>query len=112
VVPKRSVAPGWLWWALLGGAAVVAMWTWFVFGFLSEPSVVGRILAVLVVYIALSIVAALAGAVGALGLVLGEPSGRSLAWIAATTLTLTGVGAIAGIPALIGLLASRGAGKP
>lgn len=102
----------WLWWALLAGAVVVAAWAWFIFGFISEPSAVGRILAVLVFWIALSLAAALAGAVGALGLVLHEPSGRSVAWIAATTMTLTGVGAIAGIPALIGLLASRGTARP
>jgi hypothetical protein len=102
----------WLWGALLVGAVVAAGWAWFIFGFISEPSAVGRILAVLVFWIALSLAAALAGAVGALGLVLHEPSARSLAWIAATTMTLTGVGAVAGIPALIGLLASRGAARP
>ena len=85
----------------------MAAWAWFIFGFITEPSAVGRVLAVLVTWIALSIAAALAGAVGAIGLLRREASGRALAWIAAIAMTLTGVGAIAGIPALIGLLASR-----
>jgi hypothetical protein len=90
----------------------MAAWAWFIFGFISEPSAVGRILVVLVTWIAVSISAAIAGAVGALGLVLRESSGRPLAWIAAVAMTLTGVGAVAGIPALIGLLASRNAARP
>jgi len=102
----------WLWWALLAGAVVAAAWAWFIFGFISEPSAVGRILGVLVFWIALSIAAALAGAVGALGLVRGESSGRTLAWIAAVAMTFTGVGAIAGIPALIGLVWSRKPSRP
>jgi hypothetical protein len=116
-VPTRVPAgqrttPAWLWWALLAGAVVMAAWAWFIFGFITEPSAVGRVLAVLVTWIALSITAALAGAVGAIGLLRREASGRALAWIAAIAMTLTGVGAIAGIPALIGLLASRQAARP
>jgi len=104
--------PTWLWWVLLVGAVLTAGWAWFVFGFISEPSAVGKILAVLVIWIALSVTAALAGAVGAVGLLRRESSGRTIAWIAAITMTLSGIGAIAGIPALIGLLASRGAVRP
>jgi hypothetical protein len=90
----------------------MAAWAWFIFGFISEPSAVGRILAVLVIWIAISIAAGLAGAVGAMALLRHEMSGRPLAWIAAIGMTLTGVGAIAGIPALVGLLASRNASRP
>jgi len=112
VSPAQRPAPAWLWWALLVGAVVAAAWAWFIFGFISEPSAVGRILAVLVIWIAVSIAAALAGAVGALGLLRGESSGRTLAWIAAVAMTFTGVAAVVGIPALIGLLASRRAARP
>jgi hypothetical protein len=90
----------------------MAAWAWFIFGFISEPSAVGRILAVLVTWIALSLTSAVAGAVGAIELLRHGSSGRPLAWIAAAAMTLTGIGAVAGIPALIGLIASRGAARP
>ncbi len=82
-------------------------WAWFVSGFLSEPSAVGRILAVLVTSIVISIVSGLAGAAGAVGLLRNDSWGRPLAWIAAITLTLSVAGAIGGVPALIGLGWSR-----
>ncbi len=106
------VTPVWLWAALLVGAVLMAVWAWFIFGFISEPSAVGRILAVLVTWIALSITSALAGAVGAMELLRHGSSGRALAWIAAVAMTLTVVGAVAGIPALIGLVSSRKADRP
>jgi hypothetical protein len=87
----------------------MAVWAWFIFGFLSEPSATGKILGVLVTWIALSIVSALAGAVGAIGLLRREASARPIAWIAAVGMTLTGVGAVVGIPALVGLAWSRNA---
>jgi hypothetical protein len=103
---QRST-PVWLWAALLAGAAVTAWWAWFVFGFIHEPSAVGPVLAVLLISIATSVTATLAGAVGAIALLRGEATSRSLAWLAAIAMTFTGVGAIAGVPALIGLLWSR-----
>jgi hypothetical protein len=108
----KPAGPAWLWGALLAGAVVNAWWAWFIFGFISEPSAVGRVLFVLVTWIALSITSALAGALGAMGLLRREASGRPLAWIAAIAMTLTGVGAVAGIPALIGLGSSRNAYRP
>ena len=97
----------WLWAALLAGAVVNVWWAWFVAGFLSEPSAVGRVLAALLASIALSAASGVAGAIGALGLLRHEEWDRAVAWIAAVAMTLTGVGAIAGIPAVIGLWWSR-----
>ncbi len=58
-------APSWLWWTLLFGAVLLVAWGWFVLGFLTEPSAVGRMRAGLIVIggvsIALGIGAAIAG---------------------------------------------------
>jgi len=99
--------PPWLWVALLAGAVVTTWWAWFVFGFIQEPSAVGRVLIALLTMIGTSLFAGLAAAVGAFGLALQSAWGRPVAWIAAVAVTLTGVGAIAGIPSLIGLWWSR-----
>ena len=107
-----TATPGWIWVALLTGAVVTVGWAWFVSGFLSEPSAVGRVLVVLLTSICLSTVSGLAGAAGAMGLLRRQPWGRPLAWIAAVTLTLSGAGAIGGIPALVGLVASRKHASP
>jgi hypothetical protein len=47
-----------------------------------------------------------------MGLLRRQPWGRPLAWVAAVTLTLSGAGAIGGIPALVGLVASRKHASP
>ncbi len=100
-------APVWVWPVLLVGAALTLYWAWFIIGFLSEPSAVGRVLIVLWTSIASSIGSAVLGVIGAVGLVRRERWARTIAAIAAAAMTLTGVGAIAGIPALIGLVSSR-----
>jgi hypothetical protein len=107
-----SLTPVWLWAALLVGAVLTVWWAWFVAGFLSEPSAVGPVLMVLVGSIILSTVSGFAGAVAAMGLLRRKPWGRPLAWIAAVALTLSGLGAIGGIPALVGLGWSRKASTP
>jgi len=109
---QAGAAPPWLWAALLAGAVVTLWWAWFVSGFLSEPSAVGRVLVVLLTSIGLSALSGLAGAAGAVGLLRRDTWGRPLAWIAAVALTLSGAGAIGGVPALVGLVASRGAARP
>ncbi|HEY8815251.1 MAG TPA: hypothetical protein VIP57_09135 [Candidatus Dormibacteraeota bacterium] len=111
-VGHGRASPPWLWVALLVGAAVTLWWAWFVSGFLSEPSAVGRVLLVLLGSIGLSALSGLAGAVGAVGLIRRESWARALAWIAAVALTLSGAGAIGGVPALVGLVASRGTARP
>ena len=54
-----------MWWTLLIGAALLVAWGWFVLGFLTEPSAVGRVRAGLIVIggvsIVLGVVAAVAG---------------------------------------------------
>ena len=109
---RPQPTPVWIWAALLAGAVVTVWWAWFVAGFLSEPSAVGRVLAALLASIALSAASGAAGAIGAFGLLRHEEWGRAVAWIAAVAMTLTGVGAIAGIPALIGLGWSRKGFRP
>ena len=106
------MTPRWLWAALLTGAVVTVWWAWFVSGFLSEPSAEGRILAVLVTSICISVLSGLDGAFAAVGLLRHEPWSRRMAWIAAVSLTVSGAGAIGGIPALIGLGWSRNPARP
>jgi hypothetical protein len=114
--PARSagvtITPAWLWVALLAGAVVTGWWAWFVSGFLSEPSAVGRVLAVLLASILLSVFSGMDGALAAVGLLRKEPWARRMAWIAAVSLTVSGAGAIGGIPALVGLVWSRRAATP
>lgn len=54
-----------MWWSLLIGAILFVAWGWFVLGFLTEPSAVGRMRAGLIVIggvsIALGVIAAVAG---------------------------------------------------
>ena len=109
---EDSVTPPWLWVALLAGAAVAIWWGWFVFGFIQEPSAVERVLIALLTLVGTSVVAGFAGAIASYGLVRNAAWSRPVAWIAAVLITLTGVGAIAGIPALVGLWWSRKASRP
>jgi hypothetical protein len=110
--PAPAATPAWVWPVLLLGAAIMVTWAWFIVGFLSEPSAVGRSRIVLVTSIAYSIGAAFVGVVGAFGLARHERWGRTLAGIASAAMTFTVVGAIAGIPALIGIWSSRNSAKP
>jgi hypothetical protein len=110
--PVRRVTPAWLWAALLAGAVLTLWWAWFVAGFLQEPSAVGPVLLVLLASIFLSVISGITGAVGAMGLLRRMPWARPLAWVAAIMLTLSGLGAVGGIPALIGLGWSRKASTP
>jgi hypothetical protein len=86
-------------------------WAWFVIGFLTEPSAVGRVWIVLVMSSAYSAGSAVVGVIGAVGLMRGERWGRTLAGIASAAMTFSVVGAIAGIPALIGLWSSRNSSR-
>ena len=89
------------------GAGVMIAWAWFILGFLSEPSAVGRIRFVLLTSSVYSIGSALASLIGAIGLIRRERWAGTVAVIASASLTLTVVGAVAGIPALIGLMSPR-----
>ena len=104
--------PPWLWVALLAGAVIAMWWASFVFGFIQEPSAVGRLLVGLLALIGTAAVAGLMGLIASFGLVRNALWGRPAAWVAALFITLTGVGAIAGVPALVGLMWSRKASRP
>jgi len=104
---EPAVTPPWVWPVLLIGAAVMLGWAWFIVGFLTEPSAVGRIKFVLVTSSAYSVGAAVVGVLGAIGLIRHERWARTAAGIASGAMTLTVIGAIAGIPVLIALISSR-----
>jgi hypothetical protein len=56
-------APRWVWWAVLVVAAFLIVWGWYVLGYLTEPSAVGRLRAGLIVVGVGSIIVGVAGAV-------------------------------------------------
>lgn len=105
------MTPRWVWWTLMIGAVVLAGWAWFVFGFRSEPSAVGRSRLVLDLVAGGSIGAALLGSAAAVALLTRRQWAPRLALVAAILMTLTVVGAIAGVPALIGLVSSRNSAR-
>jgi hypothetical protein len=109
--PDQATTPPWVWAVLLIGSALMLWWGWFIVGFLSEPSAVGRIWVVLVTSSAYSAGSAVVGVIGAIGLLRRERWARMLAGIASAAMTLTVVGAIAGIPVLVALVSSRNSNK-
>ena len=96
-----------MWWTLLLGAAILVAWAWFLLGFLSEPSAVGRPRAALALIGGFSIGTAVLAVVAVVGLLKRARWAGGFALAAAIFMILTGAGAIAGIPALIGLVSSR-----
>jgi hypothetical protein len=82
-------------------------WGWFVLGFLAEPSAIGGVKVALLVIGGCSMVAAVLGIVAAGGLIRVARWAPAVALVASVLMILSVVGAIMGIPALIGLLASR-----
>ena len=109
--PAQATTPPWVWAALLIGSALMLWWGWFIIGFLTEPSAVGRIWVVLVTSSAYSAGSAVVGVIGAIGLVRRERWARTVAGIASAAMTLTVIGAIAGIPVLAALISSRNSNK-
>jgi hypothetical protein len=107
VEPVQSTAPPWVWVALVFGAGLMLAWAWFILGFLSEPSAVGRIRFVLVTSSIYSIGCALVGLISAVGLIRRERWAATLGVIASAAMTFSVVGAVVGIPALIGLMSPR-----
>jgi hypothetical protein len=103
----RVTTPPWVWVALVFGAVVMAAWAWFILGFLSEPSAVGRIRVVLVTSAVYSIGSALVSLISAIGLVRRERWAGTLGVVAAASMSLTVVGAAVGVPALVGLISPR-----
>ena len=109
---SRKLTPRWVSVALAVGAVITIAWAPFIYQFTSEVASDRRSKAVLVIWTAVSIVAALLGAAGAIGILRRERWGRMVSWAASVVITITLVGAIAGIAALMGLWSSRGASKP
>jgi hypothetical protein len=105
--PPSATTPPWVWVTLVFGAGVMLAWACFILGFLSEPSAVGRIRFVLVTFAIYSIGSALMSLVSALGLIRRERWAGTVAVIASASMTLTVIGAVFGIPALIGLMSPR-----
>ena len=108
----QAATPEWVWPVLVVGAAIMVTWAWFIVGFLSEPSAVGRSRIVLLTSIVYSIGAAFVGVLGAAGLARKKRWGRTLAGIASAAMAFSVIGAIAGIPALIGIWSSRNSSRP
>jgi hypothetical protein len=98
--------------ALAVGVVIAVAWAPFIYQFTSEVASDRRSKAVLVAWTAISIAAALLGAVGAIGILRGFRSSRVFGWIGSFVLVLTLVGALPGIAALMGLWSSRKASKP
>lgn len=101
--PAQRRTPAWVWWTLLIGAGVLFAWAWFLSGFFSEPSAVGRSRAVLGLVAGGSAGTALLGVVAALGLLRRARWAPRLALVASVFMIVTVVGAIAGIPVVVGL---------
>ena len=100
-------SPRWVWWTLLVGAVVLFVWGWYVLGFLTEPSAVGGVWAALLLIGAGSIAAGLLGVIAAGALVARTQWAWRIAIVASVFMSLSIVGAIAGVPALVGVIASR-----
>lgn len=99
--------PRWIWFTLLAGSALLLVWGTFVLSFTAEPSAVGRTGAAVMLIGGGSVAAGLLGAVAAFGLYRRARWALSLAWVASVLMVLSVVSSWAGIPALIGLAASR-----
>ena len=56
-------APRWVWWTVVVVAVFLLVWGWYVLGFLTEPSAVGRLRAGLIVIGAGSMLVGIVGAV-------------------------------------------------
>jgi hypothetical protein len=107
--------PGWVWWALAAGSAVLMAWGWFLSQFESEPSAVGRVGLVLTFWSVWSTIAALGGIASLFQLLFFRQFERRLragAAGAAILMTSTVVGAVAGIPVLVAIYSSRKSVRP
>jgi hypothetical protein len=82
------------------------LWAGFLFGFRSEPSATGRSRVVLLVYTFYTVLSALAGIGAAIGVLRGSGWSRIPAAVAAAAMTLTCLGAVAGVPVLLGVVPS------
>ena len=107
----KPVTQTWVSVALLAGGVIALAWALFLAQFFGEPSAVGPVRAVLLTWSGLSLATAILAVPAAIMLLRRDRFGRPIGWVASILMTATWVGAIAGIPALIGLGWSRPA-KP
>jgi hypothetical protein len=110
--PARPVTQTWVSVALLIGGLIGLAWALFLAQFFGEPSAVGPVRAVLLTWSGMSVATFILAVPAAIMLLRRARSGRPVAWIVSILMTATWVGAIAGIPALIGLGFSRKPAKP
>jgi hypothetical protein len=103
----RHATPAWVGWILVLGAVLLVAWAWFIAGFLTEPSAVGRSRVVLVMAIGVGVVAAAAGLLSGFGVIAHRRWSWAAGMLASAVMILSVVGAITGVPALIGLWSSR-----
>ncbi|MFI5283513.1 MAG: hypothetical protein ACHQ0J_10370 [Candidatus Dormibacterales bacterium] len=105
-------ASRWVGWILVVGALGLLVWAWFLLGFRSEPSATGRSRLVLLAYVAYTAVSALSGLAAAFGVARGARGSRRWAAVAAVAMSLTCVGAIAGVPVLVSVVPSPRSPSP
>jgi hypothetical protein len=107
----KPITQTWVSVALLIGGAIALAWAVFLAQFFGEPSAVGPVRAVLLTWSGMSLATFILAVPAAIMLLRRDRLGRSLGWFVSILMTATWVGAIAGIPALIGLGVSRRAAK-
>ena len=110
--PAKPVTQTWVSVALLLGGVIALAWALFLAQFFDEPSAVGLVRAVLLTWSGMSLATFILAVPAAIMLLRRDRLGRSLGWFVSILMTATWVGAIAGIPALIGLGFSRKASRP
>ena len=103
---QRAV-PRWVAWTLIVGSVLLFLFAWFIYGFLSEPSAVGRSRVVLDWLIGSSVGAGVAGLVSAFGVLRRTRWAWATGVFASAVMIATCAGAVIGIPALIGLISTR-----
>jgi uncharacterized membrane protein (DUF2068 family) len=86
---------------------LLVAWAWFLLGFLSEPSAVGRSRTALNLLAGSSLGTASLAVVASIGLLRRAKWAPRLAVAAAVFMILTVVGAVAGVPLVFGLLVGR-----
>jgi hypothetical protein len=110
--PPKPVTQTWVSVALLVGGVIGLAWALFLGQFFGEPSAVGPVRVVLLTWSGMALATFLLAVPAAIMLLRRSSAGRPLAWMTSILMTATWVGAIAGIPALIGLGFSRKPAKP
>jgi eukaryotic-like serine/threonine-protein kinase len=110
--PYKPSTPAWVILVLGLGFLGMVIWTLATMGTLSEPSAVGRSRTTLVFWAIDGFAAIVLTAASVIGLLRRASWGRRVAWAASIALVLSFVGAVLGIPAMVGLFLSRKQSRP